>query len=227
MKPPTNKLTKKIRLCKTQQKKEQSADDKVQLSQKEQPTENKVQNEEKEPVQSVVEQPEEEPVEKENEPSVSGGEPAPPLTFDSGDILGEFKTWIQTVPLMPEDVVPGSDEYYYYLKPELQEMLIDDRYYLLPDTPNEYALCAIMVSARDISFGYTNEDGYIIEFSYRTDQELLPDTISSSKQQFVKYGDVQYLQEYAGLLDGSTSLTLQRNFDKYTIRINCEHIDYL
>ena len=168
--------------------------------------------------QSVAQQPQ-----KELNKEVSGT-PAGPLVFRSGDVLGEFKKWIETVPLMPDDVQAGSEAYYYYLKPEFQEMLLDDRYYLLPTAPKGYTLDSIWVSAPSISFVYKDQAGVSADFNYFTMKEQLPTTLSSQNQKFVEFSGVQYLQTYSTPNDGTTELKLQRNYDKYTISITCDNV---
>ena len=168
--------------------------------------------------QSVAQQPQ-----KELNKEVSGT-PVGPLVFRSGDVLGEFKKWIETVPLIPDDVKAGSEAYYYYLKPEFQEMLLDDRYYLLPTAPKGYTLDSIWVCAPSISFVYKDQAGIFADFNYFTKKEQLPTTLSSQNQKFVEFSGVQYLQTYSTPNDGTTELKLQRNYDKYTISITCDNI---
>ncbi len=152
-------------------------------------------------------------------PPISGAVPAPPLQFTSGDVLGDFKNWIETVPLITEDVVPGSSEYYYYLKPGYQDMLIEDRYYLLPNTPAGYTLHSIFVYARSIAFNFKSKEGEIFAFDVGTEAKQLPLALSSSKQKFVEYEGIQYLQEIESSNDDLYYKRLYRNYEKYTIGI--------
>ena len=166
-------------------------------------------------VQSVVQQPQ-----KELNKEVTGS-PAGPLAFRTGDVLGNFKKWIETVPLMPDDVQAGSEAYYYYLNPEFQEMLVNDRYYLLPIASEGYALKSIWITT-GITFYFENNEGNLIQFSYATWREQLPKELSAENQKLVQFGGVQYLQE-KNTYKGSTNLKLTRKYDKYTISVSCDN----
>ncbi|MBR4868525.1 MAG: hypothetical protein IKU10_05160, partial [Clostridia bacterium] len=133
--------------------------------------------------------------------------------------------WIQNATLIPQEIEPGTDRYYRYLKPELQEMLLNERYYLLPTAPQGCMLRSIWVYPLSIMFVYETQDGCSVMFGYDTMRNQIPTTLSSQNQKFVKFGDVQYMQTNLVYNDGTTELQLQRNYDKYTITIRCKNID--
>ena len=111
------------------------------------------------------------------------------------------------------------------MKPKFQEMLLDERYYLLPTAPKGYTLDSIWVCAPSITFAYKDQAGVVVSFDYYTKKDQIPTTLSSQNQKFVEFGGVQYLQTYSTPNDGTTKLSLQRNYDKYTINIICENVD--
>lgn len=151
--------------------------------------------------------------------------PAPPLSFRSGDVLGDFKKWIEKATIISDDIPSGTDAYYRYLKPELQEMLIDDRYYLLPTAPKGYTLRSIWVYPMHLSFVYENQEGFKIQFGYDTWRNQLPTELSSQNQKFVEFSSVQYLQTNLTYNDGTEEIKLDRNYDKYTITIICDNTE--
>ncbi len=128
--------------------------------------------------------------------------PHEPRVFDS---LESFDTWVKSAEISFEAEELGS-EYYDYLRPQVQEMLIEERYYLLPVVPKNLSLMKIIMRPMEISFQYIDEYKKMYYYTFDTRSGLF-DQYAWNDQNYTKIesNGITYYIEKEGYRKDSVS----------------------
>ncbi len=139
----------------------------------------------------------------------AGGVPIPPRQYDT---LAQFKQWAETATLPPEGFNYNRIESN-YLIPGDQDMLIIDRYFLVPEVSEEFTFLGILDGFAYIQFVFENEKGEYLYCSYYTAPQLLSDHISAETTTLKRYNGVDY---YVNEVENQVI----RSYDGYVITLS-------
>ena len=119
--------------------------------------------------------------------------PHEPRVFDS---LESFDTWVKSAEISFGVEEMGS-EYYDHLRPQVQEMLTEERYYLLPVVPENLSLMKIIMRPMEISFQYIDEYEKMYYYTFDTRSGLF-DQYAWNEQNYTKIesnGVIYYVEK--------------------------------
>lgn len=103
------------------------------------------------------------------ETASSGDSQSSILAVHVYNTVADFHEWLVNQPAAPEDYVFSNDTMYDYILPNRQEMWLE-RYYLVPNVPEDYVLKGIYVtSLTGYRLDYFNAQGETVSYSVRTE----------------------------------------------------------